>query len=275
MTRGKTVQRENIKFVQWDATTLTGWETYLENTDVLINLTGKSVDCKYHQKNKSAILSSRLDATNILQKALEKCKNPQSIWINSSTATIYKHSEDTPMTEKNGEIGDDFSMNVAKQWEYTFFRDPLQKTRKVALRTSIVLGKNGGAFIPLKYLTRFGFGGKQGNGNQMISWIHEIDFARAVDFVIHSPNLSGVINVTSPQPLKNNAFMRIMRQTVGAYYGLPIPRFLLEIGAFFIRTETELVLKSRFVIPSKLQASGFRFKYENPRAAIEELVSNN
>ncbi|XLS30164.1 TIGR01777 family oxidoreductase [Flavobacteriaceae bacterium M23B6Z8] len=275
LTRGKTVQRENVKYVHWDGVTISGWESYLDHADVLINLTGKSVDCRYHQKNKAIILNSRIDATKVLQRALEKCENPPSLWINSSTATIYRHSEDTPMTEEHGEIGDDFSMNVAKKWEHSFFKDSLPKTRKVAMRTSIVMGRRGGAFIPLKNLTKLGFGGKQGNGNQMISWIHETDFARAVDHIIRSPDLSGVINVTAPKPVKNRVFMGMLRKASGTIVGIPLPAFLLKIGAFFIRTETELVLKSRFVIPSKLLASGFQFTYKHPEAALVELVSKS
>ncbi|WP_340202176.1 TIGR01777 family oxidoreductase [Ascidiimonas sp. W6] len=275
LTRGKTVQKENVKYINWDGTHLTGWESHLENADVLINLTGKSVDCRYHKKNKLEILNSRVNATNVLQKAIEKCKTPPAIWLNASTATIYKHSEDTPMTEKSGEIGDDFSMGVAKKWEQSFFKKSLQKTRKIALRTSIVLGKNGGAFIPLKNLTRFGLGGKQGKGTQMVSWIHEIDFARAIEFILNTPNLEGVINVTVPTPVKNKNFMKSLRKTMNKPFGLWAPALLLKIGAFFIRTETELILKSRYVIPLKLQEAGFQFNFKSPAKAFQNLLEKD
>ena len=201
LTRGKSRVSNKIKFVNWDAKTLSGWELELENATVLINLAGKSVDCRYTEANKKEILSSRIDSTNVLNNAVLQCENPPKHWLNSSTSIIYRHSEDKQMTEENGEIGDDFSMNVAKAWEKAFFETKTPKTLKTALRTSIVLGKNGGAFIPLKRLTQFGLGGKQGSGNQFISWIHEEDFARAIEFVIDK-EIIGVINIVSPQPVK-------------------------------------------------------------------------
>lgn len=150
LTRGKSEKKNIIQFVHWNANSLTGWEDVLENADVLINLAGKSVDCRYTPENKAAILSSRIDSTKVLNEAVLKCKNPPKHFINSSTATIYRHSEDKQMDEYSGEIGDDFSMNIAKSWEKVFYEGHSDKTLKTAVRTSIVLGKNGGAFIPLK-----------------------------------------------------------------------------------------------------------------------------
>ena len=171
LSRGQSSVKGKIKLVNWDAKTLTGWETELENADVLINLAGKSVDCRYTEKNKKEILLSRIQSTKVLNQAVLACANPPKHWLNSSTSTIYRFSIDKQMSEANGEIGNDFSMNVAQSWEKAFFKTETPKTIKTALRTSIVLGKNGGAFIPLKTLTKFGLGGKQGNGNQFISWI--------------------------------------------------------------------------------------------------------
>jgi uncharacterized protein (TIGR01777 family) len=274
-TRGKTVQKENIKYVQWDIENFTGWEDYLENADVLINLAGKSVDCRYNEKNKEEIMDSRVSSTLQLQKALEKCINPPSVWLNASTATIYKHSETKPMTEANGEIGNDFSMGVAKAWEATFFKKHIPGIRKVALRTSIVLGKDGGAFSPLKKLAYFGLGGKQGKGNQMVSWIHEEDFARIVAYIINDHNISGVVNVTAPRPITNEEFMKALRRSIPVKIGINISGKVLEIGAIFIRTETELILKSRYVIPAKLEQSGFVFKYPDVQDALKNLLQKN
>ena len=275
LTRGKTVQRENIKYVNWDAKNLTGWETHLENAEVLINLVGKSVDCRYTQKNKTEILNSRIESTLLLQSALEKCSNPPALWLNASTATIYKHSETVAMNETSKEIGDDFSMTVAKKWETAFFKHSLQNIRKVALRTSIVLGKNGGAFIPLKILTYTGFGGKQGKGNQMVSWLHENDFARIVSYIIKNQEIKGVVNVTAPEPITNKHFMKTLRSVLKIPFGINMSQILLEIGAFFGRTETELILKSRYVVPAKLQDSGYEFKYPSIQQAIKQLVQKN
>lgn len=271
LTRGKSQIKDNINYVNWDAKTLTGWEKHLENATVLINLAGKSVDCRYTDENKKEILASRVDSTAILNIAVLSCTNPPKHWLNSSTATIYRHSKDKQMTEENGEIGNDFSMNVAKTWEQTFFEVPTKNTLKTALRTSIVLGKNGGAFIPLKQLAQFGLGGKQASGNQFISWLHELDFARAIEFIINE-NMTGVVNVVAPKPVQNKLFMKQLRSTLKMPIGLPTPKFLLEIGAKIIKTEPELVLKSRNVIPERLLEKGFRFEFDTLEKTFEDLV---
>ncbi|HQE33311.1 MAG TPA: TIGR01777 family oxidoreductase [Flavobacterium alvei] len=271
LTRGKNRTEGSIKYVNWNAKTLTGWETELENATVLVNLAGKSVDCRYTKENKKEILLSRIQSTKILNQAVLKCLNPPKHWLNSSTSTIYRFSLDKEMDEVNGEIGNDFSMNVAQSWEKAFFKTETPKTLKTALRTSIVLGKKGGAFIPLKALAKLGFGGKQGKGNQFISWIHEKDFARAVDFIIEK-EMTGVVNVVSPKPILNFNFMKKLRKAVGFPFGIPINTFLLKIGSFFIRTEAELVLKSRNVIPKRLLENGFQFKFGNIDTAFQNLL---
>jgi uncharacterized protein len=271
LTRGKSELKNDIKYVHWNAKTLTGWESELENADVLINLAGKSVDCRYTLQNKKEILDSRIDSTAILNEAVLGCKNAPKHWLNSSTSTIYRFSLDKQMDETTGEIGDDFSMNVAKNWENTFFEVATRRTLKTALRTSIVLGKNGGAFVPLKTLAKIGFGGKQGKGNQFISWIHEKDFARAIAFIIEK-QVTGVVNIVSPKPVPNGDFMATLRQTIKMPIGIPMPEFLLKTGAKIIKTETELVLKSRNVIPKRLQENGFRFEYDTLEKAIRNLI---
>lgn len=263
--------KNSIKYVHWDAKTLTGWENELENADVLINLAGKSVDCRYTPENKKEILDSRVDSTAILNEAVLGCKNAPKHWLNSSTSTIYRFSLDKQMDETTGKIGDDFSMNVAKIWEKTFFEVETRRTLKTALRTSIVLGKKGGAFIPIKMLAKVGFGGKQGKGNQFISWIHEKDFARAIEFIIKK-EIIGVVNIVSPKPIRNVDFMTTLRGIIKMPIGIPIPEFLLKFGAKFIKTEAELVLKSRNVIPKRLQESGFTFQFDTLEKAIKDLI---
>ncbi|WP_433833845.1 TIGR01777 family oxidoreductase [Flavobacterium anhuiense] len=271
LTRGKSKTEDGIKYVNWNAKTFSGWEKELENASVLINLAGKSVDCRYTKENKKAILWSRIDSTKILNKAVLNCQNPPKHWLNSSTATIYRFSLDKQMDEVDGEIGNDFSINVALSWEKAFFKTETPQTLKTALRTSIVLGKNGGALIPLKTLAKIGFGEKQGSGNQFVSWIHEEDFANAVDFIIQK-EMTGVVNVVSPEPIRNVDFMEKLRKAVGFPFGIPLNKFFLEIGSFFIRTETELVLKSRNVIPKRLLEKGFRFKFGDIDEALKNLL---
>lgn len=271
LTRGKSQIIDEIKYVNWNARTLSGWENELENAAVLINLTGKSVDCRYTEKNKKEILLSRIESTKILNKAVLNCQNPPKHWLNSSTSTIYRFSLDKQMDEADGEIGNNFSINVALSWEKSFFKTETPNTLKTALRTSIVLGKNGGAFIPLKTLAKTGFGGKQGKGNQFVSWIHEEDFANAVDFIIQN-EISGVVNVVSPKPIPNSDFMKNLRKALGFPFGIPLNVFLLKIGSFIIRTEPELVLKSRNVIPKRLLENGFIFKFGEIDDAFKNLL---
>ncbi|AOC95197.1 Epimerase family protein [Flavobacterium anhuiense] len=271
LTRGKSQTIDGIKYVNWNARTFTGWEKELENATVLINLAGKSVDCRYTKGNKKEILWSRIESTKILNKAVLKCQNPPKHWLNSSTATIYRFSLDKQMDEVDGEIGNDFSINVALSWEKAFFKTETPNTLKTTLRTSIVLGKNGGAFIPLKTLAKIGFGGKQGKGNQFVSWIHEDDFAHAVDFIIEQ-EMSGMINIVSPTPIRNVDFMQKLRKAIGFPFGIPLNTFFLKIGSFLIRTETELVLKSRNVIPKRLLENGFEFKFGEIDKAFRDLI---
>jgi len=271
LTRGRAAVHNNIRYVNWDAKTMTGWERELEGASVLINLAGKSVDCRYTEANKNEIMASRVNSTVILGKAIAQCANPPAQWLNSSTATIYRHSTDKQMDEVTGEIGHDFSMNVAKMWERVFFEADTPKTIKTALRTSIVLGKKGGAFIPLKRLAQLGFGGRQGSGNQFVSWIHEKDFARAVEYIVAN-KMEGAVNVVSPAPVRNAQFMAVLRNAVSMPFGIPIPEVLLKIGATIIGTETELVMKSRNVIPDRLIKSGFVFKNGTLSGAIKSLA---
>ncbi|MDY7396482.1 TIGR01777 family oxidoreductase [Aureibaculum sp. 2210JD6-5] len=261
-------KKENDIF--WDAKTLGNWASELDSSEALINLTGKSVDCRYTDKNKKEIYDSRIDSTQILGKVILQCNQPPKVWMNASTATIYRHSLDKKMTEQNGETGDDFSMNIAKAWEKAFNEFDTPKTRKIVLRTSIVMGKNGGAFIPLKTLANLGLGGKQGKGNQKVSFIHEKDFARAVEFLLTHPELEGIFNVTVPNPTNNKLLMNAIRKEVGISFGISHPTWLLKFGAKIIGTETELVLKSRNVVPERLLKEGFVFEY----LTIENTVSS-
>lgn len=270
LTRGNATTKDNVKYIHWDAKTLTGWEQELNGADVLINLAGKSVDCRYTEKNKSEIMASRIDSTAVLNKAVLQCTNPPGHWLNSSTATIYRHSTDKQMDEATGEIGFDFSMNVARAWERAFYQTETPGTMKTAMRTSIVLGKDGGAYIPLKRLVKLGMGGRQGSGNQFVSWIHELDFARGVEYIIDH-EMVGEVNVVSPTPVRNAEFMQTLRESVGTSFGIPTPEPLLRLGAKLIGTEPELVLKSRNVIPRRLLESGFKFTYGELEPALKTL----
>jgi uncharacterized protein len=246
----------------------------LENAEMLINLAGKSVDCRYNKKNKQEIYNSRIDTTKALGEAILLCKTPPKLWINSSTATIYRHAKDRPMTESAGEIGSGFSVNVATNWEKAFFNFNLPATRQIALRMAIVLGKDGGVVKPLKNLVRFGLGGKQGRGNQMFSWIHIEDLYNIITFLQQREELNGIFNTSAPNPVDNKKLMQVFRKKMNMPLGIPAPEWLLKIGAVIIRTETELILKSRWVLPERLLMAGFKFKYPTLENALNEIVTN-
>ncbi|OUR99384.1 TIGR01777 family protein [Flavobacteriales bacterium 33_180_T64] len=258
--------------VYWNAKELEEWTKLLEQTDVLINLTGKSVDCRYTEANKTLIYDSRIDATHALGLAINLCENPPKLWINSSTATIYKHSIDKQMTEEHGDIGDDFSMNIAKSWEKAFYTITNPKTRKIALRTSIVMGKHGGATQPLKNLVKFGLGGKQASGEQKVSWIHELDFSRAIEFLILNESLEGHFNLAVPKPTNNKILMKNLRKVMKVPFGISHPEWLIKLGAKIIGTESELVLKSRNVIPKRLLDNQFKFIHSDIEMALNDLL---
>ena len=258
--------------VYWDGETHGAWTAYLEGCDVLINMAGKSVDCRYTESNKQKIYNSRLKSTAVLHEAVTECEVPPKVWFNSSTATIYRHAQDRPMDEETGVLGSGFSVDVATKWEQTFFNAECRSTRRVALRTAIVLGKEGGALRPLSNLVQYGLGGKQGDGKQMFSWIHEEDVYRAIQHIINTKEIAGPINLCAPNPVANTKMMQLLRAQLNVPFGLATPAWLLKIGAIFIRTETELVLKSRWVIPTRLQKSHYDFRFGKLEDALQDLL---
>lgn len=257
-------------FVNWN--NKDGMFEALNGAEMLINLAGKSVNCRYDAENKKEILLSRTETTKALGEIINQCTHPPKLWINAGTATIYRHAEDRPMTETAGEIGKGFSVDVAKAWEKYFFDFQLPNTRQVLLRIAIVLSKDKGVMNPLKNLVRFGLGGKQGNGNQMFSWIHIEDLFSIILFIKDRENLSGVFNCSAPNPVNNKTLMQKLRQYLKIKVGLPSPKWLLEFGAIFIKTETELVLKSRWVLPERLLNAGYNFLHPTIDDALENLL---
>lgn len=270
-----------------------GIRRLLDGSSLLVNLAGKSVNCRYGPANRAEILRSRVETTAELGRAVAGCAQPPPTWINSSTATIYRHAEDHAQTEASGELGTGFSVSVAKAWEAAFFAADTADTRRVAIRTAIVLG-DGSALVPLLRLARFGLGGPQWDspwfstrarrasgtqhefrarwGAQRFSWIHLADVAGAIDFLEQHAELDGVVNLAAPEPVTNVELMRVIRRAVGMPVGLPAPRPVLEAGAWAIRTETELLLKSRWVVPERLLDAGYAFRYPYLEPAIDDIL---
>lgn len=264
----------------WDGRTLGAWAEALEGADVVINLAGRSVDCRYDAKHRAEILSSRVDSTRILGEAIARAANPPRVWLQASTSTIYSHRYDAPNDEHTGIIGGSegnvpaewrFSVEVAQAWERTMEEAPTPRTRKVALRTSMVMSpERGSAFALLRRHISLGFG-RFGDGRQYMSWIHERDFVRAVEWLIAHDEIAGPVNLTAPRPVPNEDFIRSLRDAYGAFFGIPSSGWVLELGAFVMRTEPELVLKSRRVVPARLLEHAFEFPEWS--AAARELCA--
>ena len=265
--------RDNVKTVVWDGKTEGSWTREIDGADLLVNLCGKNVNCRYTKKNREEIFASRNVPTRLLNLVVSKMERPPKVWINITSATIYRHAEDHVQDEYTGEIEYGFSIEVCKQWEAVFFETETPQTRKVALRMGIVLGRNDSAFPRLLNLVKCGLGGRQGDGEQYMSWIHEHDAARSTEWILDHAELDGLINCVAPGAIKNAAFMQLLRKAYGIPFGLPSPQWLLEIGMLLIGSETELILKSRWVAPGRLLDSGFKFQFAEASHAIHDILS--
>ena len=262
----------NVKTIVWDGRTEGNWIEHLAGADLLVNLCGKSVNCRYTEKNMQEIFDSRLIPTALLNKVVARMENPPKVWINSASATIYRHAEDRPQDELTGEIGEGFSVEVCKAWEKTFFETDTPQTRKIALRIGIVLGKESAVFPPLHNLAKFGLGGRQGNGNQYVNWIYEQDIAGIVEWLLNKPEANGIFNCVAPNAVKNKVLMNAIRRACHMPFGFPAPAWLLAIGAVLIGTETELILKSRWVYPKRLLDMGYQFQVTNIDDAVKACL---
>ncbi len=273
LSRSERKQEGNVSYLPWDGKTLGPWKDQLEGAEMLINLAGKSVNCRYTEKNKQEIFDSRNFSTQVLGEAVKQLKHPPAVWFNSASATIYRHAEDRPNDEYNGEYNNDFSVQVCQQWEQSFNDIKLPATRKIILRMAIVLGKKEGVVARFKNLVSYGLGGTQGIGEQYFSWIHEQDLASIIEFLYQHSELEGVFNCSSPGPVKNKDLMKAYREILRPIIALPSPAWLLTLGATMIGTETELLLKSRWVLPKRLQEAGYVFQYPEISNALREVLN--
>ncbi|MGI5373489.1 TIGR01777 family oxidoreductase [Streptomyces sp. CA-251387] len=278
LTRRPTRDRE----VRWDGETLDQWATVIDGSDIVINLAGRSVSCRYTPSNLQAMMDSRVRSTQVVGEAIAQAAQPPRVWLQMSTATIYAHRFDAPNDEATGVIGGDeagvpdywaYSIKIAKAWERAQEEADTPHTRKVALRSAMVMSPDrGGVLDVLLGLARLGLGGPVAGGAQYVSWIHDRDFVRAVDFLIDRDDLTGPVNLAAPEPLPQRAFMRALRSAWGVPVGLPATKWMAEIGAFALRSDTELLLKSRRVVPGRLLDEGFTFEYDRWPAAAEDLA---
>jgi uncharacterized protein (TIGR01777 family) len=268
--------------VSWDGQTLGEWASEIDGADVVVNLAGRTVNCRYTKENLQQMMDSRVDSTRIVGQAIENAARPPKLWLQMSTATIYAHRFDAPNDEATGIIGGNepdvpgywgYSVEIAKNWEKTLNEANTPSTRRIALRTAMVMSPDReGIFDVMSRLVRFGLSGSAAGGEQFVSWIHDRDFIRAIDYLITHEDMVGPVNIAAPGPLPYNDFMRAMRSSWRMPLGLPAMKWMLEIGAWVMRTDTELVLKSRRVVPGKLLERGFVFDFAEWSTAAEDLV---
>jgi uncharacterized protein (TIGR01777 family) len=276
-------ESSNCRTVRWDAKTQGDWTRELDGADVVINLAGRVVNCRYNAENRKQIMDSRVDSTLAVGAAIRSSENPPPVWLQASTATIYAHRFDAPNDDLTGLIGGsepdapdtwNFSIEVARAWEIAANSFDFRKTRVVLMRSAVTMSPDpDGIFDVMLGLVRKGLGGTAADGRQFVSWIHERDFVSALMFLIQHEELSGAINIASPNPLPNKEFMRIFRDSWGTRIGLPASKLMLGIGAVFMRTETELILKSRRVVPKRLTDAGFEFEFPDWSEACRDLCA--
>ncbi len=274
-----------VSLLNWDAQNVGPWAKALNGSDAVINLAGRSVNCRYTPANRKLILDSRVDSTRAIGQAIAQCSDPPKVWLQSSTATIYAHRYDAANDEATGIIGGDecnvddtwrFSIDVAKAWEAAAEEFKSDATRQVLMRSSMVMSPDkDGVFDVLRGLARKGLGGRNGDGQQFVSWIHAADFCGCIDHLIFDETLSGPVNIASPNPLPNAEFMSTLRKSLGVKLGLPAAKWMLEIGAVLMKTETELLLKSRRVVPGKLLEAGYQFQHPNWKSACGDLAAQS
>lgn len=269
--------------VAWDGRMLGAWASEVDGAHAVINLAGRSVNCRYNKANLTEMLASRIDSTRAVAQAIEAATRPPRVWLQASTATIYAHRFDAPNDEATGIIGGNepdvpgywrFSIEIAEAWERELAAANTPRTRKVAMRMGIVMAPDrDGTFGILHRLTRLGLGGPIAGGAQYMSWIHDRDLARAVLWLLDREDVDGAVNLAAPEPLPQREFMRDLRAAAGVPIGLGATRWMIEIAAALQRTDTELLLKSRRVVPARLLDAGFRFDFPAWPAAVRDLVA--
>lgn len=268
----------------WDGASLGPWAELLEDADVVINLAGRTVDCRYNDRNLRQMMDSRVRSTRVVGEAIAACARPPRLWLQMSTATIYAHSLDRPNDERSGRIGGwepdapvywKHSIDIALAWERELeLAQVPDRVRKVALRTAMVMTPEaGGVFSVLRRMARLGLGGPIAGGQQKVSWIHGRDFVRALEFLIANPDIEGPVNLCAPGPLPQRELMAQLRDALGVPLGLPATAWMAELGALALQTDTELLLKSRYVLPGRLQEAGFAFAHPQWGEAVRDLLA--
>jgi uncharacterized protein (TIGR01777 family) len=270
LTRSHSENRDGIEYVNWNGKTLGDWSKKLDGIETLINLSGKSIDCRFTKKNKEELLNSRITTTKVLAKAISTLKTPPKVWLNASSGAMYE-VKNVPNIESNVNFNTTFLSEMSLTWESAFFQLDLPKTRRVTLRISLILGSDGGIFPVLKNITKLGMGGKAGSGKQKVSWIHADDAVNAVDFIIKNGSIKGFVNFSTTGIISNAILMKAFRERFNVPIGIPTPEFMLRISTFFLRKEPDLILNSVNFIPKNLIDNGFQFKFADIDDALADL----
>jgi uncharacterized protein (TIGR01777 family) len=283
LARGGGADRAGARVVPWDGRTLGPWAEEIDGADAVINLAGRSVDCRYHKTNLTEMLVSRIDSTRVVGRAIEAASRPPRVWLQASTATIYAHTFGAANDEATGVLGGEepgvpsywrYSIEIAKAWERELDAAATPRTRRVALRMAMLMAPTrGGTFALLRRIARAGLGGAIAGGRQFMSWIHDRDLVRSVAWLLERDDVAGAVNLAAPEPLPHREFMRALRAAVGAPFGLPGARWMLEAATVVHRTDSELILKSRRVVPGRLLAAGFRFEFPTWPEAVRDLAA--
>ena len=272
LTRQHIENHNNVHYHLWDGENIGSWKVFIDHCDIIINLAGRSVKCRYNETNKKEIYDSRIKSTYVLGEVISNSKKPPSLWINMSTATIYRHEKERANDEYKGILGSGFSVDVARKWEEIFYAAYTPFTRKVGLRTAIVFGKEGEVFKIYKNHIKMGLSGRHGRGDQMVSWIHEFDFVNALKHLIENEACKGNYNLSAPGAVSDETFLSTFRRLMRKTVALPVPEWALNLGAFFCGAETEMLLKSRWVFPGRLKEEGYEFQFPDHTSALKELL---
>lgn len=271
LTRSADATVEGVRHLNWDGRTLGHWVAELDGAKAVVNLTGKSVNCRYTSENLREINESRVTSVRVVDEAILRCARPPAALVQAASLAIYGDAGDR-WCDENAKPGKGIPVDTCQLWEGVFNAGRTPRTRRVLLRIGFVLGRDGGALATLSKLARCFLGGSVGNGRQYISWLHIADMTRIFRWAIENDEASGVFNAAGPNPVTNAGFMRELRRAVHRPWSPPTPAWAVHLGSWLMRTEPCLALTGRRCIPKRLLDMRFDFKFPDLRQALSEIL---
>ncbi len=272
LSRSPTVNPGRAQEEAWDGKTLGAWSRLLDGAEAVVNLAGKSVNCRYTPANRKEIIDSRIDSVRAIGEAISKCETPPRVWVQAGSLAIYGDTGDR-ICDESAPYGAGFPVETCVLWEQAFDEAQTPSTRKVLLRIGFALGSGGGAMDPLMNLAKLFLGGTTGNGKQYISWLHVRDLNRMFEWAIERDHIEGVFNATGPTPVTNAEFMRELRRALHRPWSPPVPEWAVRVGARLMGTEAELALHGRRCLPKRFLDEGFVFEHPDLKPAFQELLA--